>query len=84
MSRNPDSLNVPIEWHRFLYRYVLLEWETSLSDRQKFSPFRPRKPICGVELAKVDALKDIEAITRPVDDSIELVVTDIEEHYGLS
>ena len=62
MSNNLDSLNVPNEWHRFLYRSVLLEWETSLSDRQKFPRFSPRKPICGVELVKVDALKDMEAI----------------------
>lgn len=84
MSNNLDSLNVPNEWHRLLYRSVLLEWAISLCDRQKFPRFSPRKPVCDVEMAKVDALKDMEAITCPMDDSIELVVTDIEEHYGLS
>jgi hypothetical protein len=61
MSKNLESLNVPNEWHRFLYRSVLLEWETSLSDRQNFARFSPRKPICGTELIKVDTLKDMEA-----------------------
>ena len=46
-------------------------------------------PMCGLAAYKdapADLLRAVtrDAFTRLVDDSIELVVTDVEEHYGLS
>lgn len=74
MSNKIDSLNVPSEWHRFLYRSVLLEWEVSLQVRQGFPRFNPRKPLHGIELVKVDTLKGMDptllrmnASSKPVD-----------------
>ena len=74
MSKKVDSLNVPSEWHRFLYRSVLLEWEVSLQGRQGFPRFNPHKPLQGIELVKVTALKDMgstllrmNASSKPVD-----------------
>lgn len=55
-----DPVNVPVEWHRFLYRSVLLEWETSVHSRQKFTRFNGRKPLCGIELVKVEVLTDMD------------------------
>lgn len=55
------ALGVATEWHRFLYRSVLLEWETSVLHRTAFPRFNSRKPLCGVSLVKVETLRDVEA-----------------------
>jgi hypothetical protein len=47
---------MPVEWHRFLYRSVLLEWETALHQRKHFLRFNGRKPLAGINLVKVDSL----------------------------
>ena len=74
MSKKIDALCVPSEWHRFLYRSVLLEWEVSLQGCQEFPRFNSRKPLHGIELVKVIALKDMNptllrmnASSKPVD-----------------
>ncbi len=55
-----NPIDVPNEWHRFLYRSVLLEWETSICKREKFPRFVGRKPLAGISLTKVGLLKDVE------------------------
>lgn len=60
MTRSLDPLNVPIDWHRFLYRSILLEWETSVHSRKKFDKYRTGVPCCGVTLVKVNSLKDMD------------------------
>lgn len=54
-----DPVNVPADWHRFLYRSVLLEWETSLHQRKHFPRFNGRKPIAGINLVKVEGLPEL-------------------------
>lgn len=61
---NLDPLNVPNEWHRYLYRSVLLPWETVLKRRKTFPRFDGRKPLHGISLIKVDALKDFDEINK--------------------
>ena len=51
-----DPINVPVGWHRFLYRSVLLEWEMVLHQRKSFPRFNARKPLAGINLVKVDGL----------------------------
>ena len=62
MSKALDPVNVLPGWHRFLYRSVLLEWETTTHSRQKFPRFNGRKPLCCISLVKVDVLKDMEHV----------------------
>ena len=54
-----DPVNVPVEWHRFLYRSVLLEWETTLHQSKHFSRFNGRRPMAGINLIKVDGLPEL-------------------------
>lgn len=54
-----DPVNVPVEWHRFLYRSVLLEWETVLYQRKHFPRFNGKKPMSGINLVKVDGLPEL-------------------------
>lgn len=59
LNRTPnDPLGVSAEWHRFLYRSILLEWETKLIDVQKFPRFNPRRDVAGVKLIKFDNYSD--------------------------
>lgn len=55
-----DPINVPVEWHRFLYRSVLLEWEMVLHQRKSFPRFNARKPLAGINLVKFDALRELQ------------------------
>lgn len=55
-----NPIDAPNDWHRFLYRSVLLEWETSLHKRNLFPRFNGRKPLAGIKLVKVDSLKNFE------------------------
>jgi len=59
MTKKLDPINLPNEWHRFLYGSVLLEWETSVCRRQIFPRFNARKTLCDIELVKVDVLTDM-------------------------
>ncbi len=61
---NLDPLNVPNEWHRYLYRSVLLPWETVLKRSKTFPRFDGRKPLHGISLIKVDALKDFDQTNK--------------------
>jgi len=54
-----DPSNVPVEWHRFLYRSVLLEWETVLHQRKQFPRFNGRKPLAGINLVKMEGLPEL-------------------------
>ena len=57
-----DPTNVPTEWHRFLYRSVLLEWETALHQRTQFPRFNARKPVAGISLIKVEGLAELRQL----------------------
>lgn len=59
-----DPLNAPNEWHRYLYRSVLLPWEADLKRSKTFPRFDSRKPLHGISLIKVDALKDFDEINK--------------------
>lgn len=54
-----DPANVPVEWHRFLYRSVLLEWETVLHQREQFPRFNGSKPVAGINLIKKEGLPEL-------------------------
>jgi hypothetical protein len=54
-----DPVNVPVQWQRFLYRSVLLEWETVLHQRKSFPRFNARKPVAGIDLVKFERLPEL-------------------------
>jgi hypothetical protein len=54
-----DPIKVKVEWHRFLYRSVLLEWETVLHQRKSFPRFNGRKPVAGITLLKFEGLTQL-------------------------
>lgn len=54
-----DPTNVPVDWHRFLYRSVLLEWETVLHQRKQFPRFNGKKPLAGINLVKMNGLPEL-------------------------
>lgn len=54
-----DPLSVPAEWHRYLYRSVLLPWEITLKHQEKFPRFNSRKLIAGINLNKMDDVKEV-------------------------
>ena len=54
-----DPINLPVEWHRFLYRSVLLEWETELHQRKQFPRFNARKPVTGITFVKFEGLPEL-------------------------
>lgn len=61
MTDRRAALAVSAEWHRFLYRSVLLEWETSVQHRTAFPRFNGNKPLCGVTLVKLDTVQAVDA-----------------------
>lgn len=61
MTDRLAALRVNAEWNRFLYRSVLLEWETSVRHRTAFPRFNGKKPLCGVTLVKMGTLQDVNA-----------------------
>lgn len=54
-----DPIDVPPAWHRFLYRSVLLEWETSICKQELFPRFSSKKPIAGISLVKAQTLSEL-------------------------
>lgn len=54
-----EPLSVPAEWHRYLYRSVLLPWETTLKHRKGFPVFNRRKPVAGINLTKMDHVHEV-------------------------
>lgn len=54
-----DPLSVPAEWHRYLYRSVLLPWETTFRYQQKFPRFNSHKLIADINLIKMDDVKNV-------------------------
>lgn len=60
--QNPhlDPLSAPAEWHRYLYRSILLPWETSLKHQESFPRYVRGKAIARVQLHKWSAIHDVE------------------------
>ena len=62
-----NPMTVPTEWHRYLYRSVLLPWETSLKQNNHFPRFNPKKLIAGVSLQKKESSQEMEEAWRNQD-----------------
>lgn len=54
-----NPLQVPAEWHHYLYRSILLPWETSLKQRKNFRRFNSKNPIAGVTLCKKGSAEEV-------------------------
>lgn len=54
-----DPIDVPPAWHRFLYRSVLLEWETAICKQERFPRFSSKQPIAGISLVKTETLPEL-------------------------
>jgi hypothetical protein len=54
-----NPLLVPVEWHNYLYRSILLPWETSLKQRKNFRRFNSKNPIAGVTLCKKGSAEEV-------------------------
>lgn len=54
-----NPVAIPTEWHRYLYRSILLPWETLLKHRKGFPLFNRRKPVAGINLIKMDHVHEV-------------------------
>jgi hypothetical protein len=55
-----DPLSVPAEWHRYLYRSILLPWEITLKNKEKFLRFNGNRPIANINLVKLNDVKKVK------------------------
>ncbi len=55
-----EPMSVPIIWQNFLYRSVLLPWETKLRFQTGFPRFDHRKQVAGISLIKFNHLREVK------------------------
>ena len=65
-----DPLSAPAEWHRYLYRSVLLPWETSLGVRESYPRYSRKKLVAGVQINKVSTVQQVESAWAEVGDQL--------------
>jgi len=54
-----EPCKAPTEWHSYLYRAILLEWETNLVKHQ-FQKFNQRDVFSGISLYKKSTTQEME------------------------
>lgn len=54
-----DPIGVPSDWHRFLYRSILLPWEVNGRAGLAAARFNKQCPIAGVTLVKKDSVREV-------------------------
>lgn len=59
-----DPLSVPVEWHRYLYRSILLPWEISLKHEKDFPRYARNRPLSGVTLNKLAVNQSITDVLQ--------------------
>ena len=59
LTPSNDPIGVPSDWHRFLYRSILLLWEVRGRAGFVAPRFNQRRPIAGVTLIRKDSVREV-------------------------